>query len=70
MCAQLLTAAGYRTLAEQAGYVTVPLLYADGCWCDDDDDDADPEYSPSHRKAQLDVAHARPNLGPHPPGRR
>ena len=41
-------------MAEQAGYGSAPELYARGDWCADGDSDADEDYWPCHREAQLD----------------
>jgi len=48
--------------AEQAGFLTAPLLYGGGEWCAEGEPDYDLEYLPSHREAQLSRlrGHGRP----------
>jgi len=48
--------------AEQAGFLTAPLLYGCGQWCAEGEPDYDLEYLPSHREAQLSRlrGHGRP----------
>ena len=52
---QIAWAKDIADFADLAGVLTAPSLYQGGAWCDEDDDDADPEYLPCHRVAQVSL---------------